>query len=638
MTQATTSQQSARTRIIGLDGLRALAALLVLVFHLLPSWHGSGFVGVDIFFVLSGFLVTSLLIRERRMHGRNDIRAFWVRRVRRLVPAVVVATVGGIAIARCVGGDAIVQLPWQAVGSLTGTYNWLEVVNGSSYFEQQSPLLLTNMWSLAVEQQFYLVWPLILVAIVRYVPRRFRPYCALAIGAVSVGLHVLYVGMADDVTRAYVGTDSHLFGLMIGATIALWVPRAMTGDMKPASETAKRIWGVLVWVGLIGALSIGMFVPDGPWMYPWGMLGVSLLTGLTIRGLLPDVSSASSDRLAGWLNLRPMVWIGERSYGIYLWHWPLWVVAFFALDWGVIPTAFAVTALSIVLAHLSYTYIETPIRQLGFLAWTRRAVESRRLLRSLPLAGIGAVAISLFAWAVVSSPALSTAQQYVAQGQQALENGTEPGDPAPSDPQVPTEPSSDAEHDPSEEHPEVPEPLPPAGERVTIIGDSVTLASAPALQEELPGALIDAEVSRSIRVLPSIAGQLDSQGLLREYVVVALATNGSIRDVDVEDLLAALGPDRKIVLVTAFGPEQSHWIGEANAQVAAAAAAHPEQIRVADWAAIASANPDVLAGDQIHPDGEGGTLYAQEISRALASFGQGEPRPAIADAPVNEAP
>ncbi|MFT0846641.1 acyltransferase family protein [Actinomycetaceae bacterium L2_0104] len=637
MTQATTSPHPARTRIIGLDGLRALAALLVLVFHLLPNWLGSGFVGVDIFFVLSGFLVTSLLIRERRIRGRIDIRAFWLRRVRRLVPAVVVATVGGIAIARCVGGDAIVQLPWQAVGSLTGTYNWLEIVNGSSYFEQQSPLLLTNMWSLAVEQQFYLVWPLLLLVIVRFLPRRLRPYCALAIGALSVGLHVLYVGMADDVTRAYVGTDSHLFGLMIGAAIALWVPRAMTGDMKPASETAKRIWGVLVWVGLIGALSIGMFVPDGPWMYPWGMLGVSVFTGLTIRGLLPDVSSASSDRLAGWLNLRPMVWIGERSYGIYLWHWPLWVVAFFAFDWGVLPTAFAVTALSIVLAHLSYTYIETPIRQLGFLAWMRRGMESRRLLRNLPLAGVGVLAIALFAWGVASSPALSTAQQYVAQGQQALENGKEQSEPS-GDPQAPTAPSPDAEPGPSQEPSGEPDPLPPPGDRVTIIGDSVTLASASALQEQLPGSVVDAEVSRSIRVLPSIAGQLDSQGLLREYVVVALATNGSIRDVDVENLLTALGPDRKIVLVTAFGPEQSHWIGEANAQVAAAAAAHPEQIRVADWAAIASASPDVLAGDRIHPDGEGGRLYAQEISRALASFEDGEPRPANADAPAAAAP
>ena len=630
MSQATTSQHSTRTRIIGLDGLRALAALLVLVFHLLPHALGAGFVGVDMFFVLSGFLVTSLLIKERDLHGRIDVRAFWVRRVRRLVPAVVVATVGAIAIARCFGGDAIVQLPWQAAGSLTGTYNWLEVLNGSSYFDQQSPLLLTNVWSLAVEQQFYLLWPVVLVAIIHFVPRRLRPWVALALGGVSVGLHVLYVAMADDVTRAYVGTDSHMFGLMIGAAIALWVPRAMLGDMAPAPKLSRKIWGVLTWVGLVGALAIGMVVPDGPWMYPWGMLAVSMFTGLTIRGLLPDVAAPPSERLAELLNRRPMVWIGERSYGIYLWHWPLWVIAFFAVDLGVIPTAIAVTALSVFLAHVSYTFIETPIRRLGFVQWGRQLREAvrRTVLVSLPIAAVSVVVISLFVWGVVSSPALSSAQRYVAQGQRALDEGAGPGEqgelgeqgkassPGPTAGEGTPHPSGNVPRG----HGEQPPSPPIAGEQVTIIGDSVTLAAAPALQEHLPGVVVDAEVSRSIRVAAGIAGQLDAQGQLREYVVIALATNGTIRDVDVEDLLNAVGPDRKIVLVTGFGPEYNEWIAQANEEIVAVAAAHPDQIRVADWAAIASAHPDMMAGDKVHPDTAGGALYAQEIVRALESF------------------
>ena len=161
------SPPTARTRIVGLDGLRALAALLVLIFHLFPHRLGVGYVGVDMFFVLSGFLITALLLRERNVTGHTDLRAFWVRRARRLVPAVAVATVGSFALARCFGGDSLVQLRWQTLGALTGTYNWLEIVNGSSYFEKQSPLLLTNMWSLAVEQQFYLFWPLGLLLIIR---------------------------------------------------------------------------------------------------------------------------------------------------------------------------------------------------------------------------------------------------------------------------------------------------------------------------------------------------------------------------------------------------------------------------------------------------------------------------------------
>ncbi len=274
------SPPTTRTRILGLDGLRALAALLVLIFHLFPRRMGSGYVGVDMFFVLSGFLITALLLRERNQTGRTDLRAFWVRRVRRLVPAVAVATVGSIALARCFGGDSLVQLRWQTLGALTGTYNWLEVLNGSSYFEQQSPLLLTNVWSLAVEQQFYLFWPLLLLLIIHYLPRRYAPYVTLGLGSVSVVLHVIYVTLDDDVTRAYVGTDSHLFGLAVGAAIALWVPRvSWWGPLRPAPSEEKRMWGILAWAGLVGALAIGILVPDGPWMYPWGLFAVAACTG-----------------------------------------------------------------------------------------------------------------------------------------------------------------------------------------------------------------------------------------------------------------------------------------------------------------------------------------------------------------------
>ncbi len=619
MPYAQPSPPTTRTRIVGLDGLRALAALLVLIFHLFPHRLGVGYVGVDMFFVLSGFLITALLLRERNVTGHTDVRAFWVRRARRLVPAVAVATLGSVALARCVGGDSLVQLRWQTFDALTGTYNWLEVVNGSSYFEQKSPLLLTNMWSLAVEQQFYLFWPLGLLLIIHYLPRRYAPYVTLGVGSASVVLHVIYVAIDDDVTRAYVGTDSHLFGLMIGAAIALWVPRVMVGPLRPARAEEKRMWGILAWVGLVGALAIGLLVPDGPWMYPWGMFVVSACTGCIVRGLMPDAICALTNRLVSFLEWRPLTWIGERSYGIYLWHWPLWVIASYNLRWGTLSRAAVVIGLSILLAHLSYTYIETPIRRRGFRESARQSwVAIRTAIVPLKV-GVGvclALVASLFLWGLATSPAMSSAQRYVAEGRAALDKPATHGNQAGT--KARGEESDSSSTDAKDSGSGV-SPM-PSGDDITIIGDSVTLAAASALEERFPGAVVDAQESRSIRVISDVVSRLEAEGDLREYVVVALATNATIRDADVTNIRAAVGPDRKLVMVTGYGPSSDSWIDEANTTISEMAADYPGQVRVADWAAVAATRPELLADDRVHPGPEASKRYAAEIARALDSF------------------
>ena len=595
-----------RTRIIGLDGIRALAAALVLCYHLVPGWRGAGFVGVDIFFVLSGFLITALLLREIDTSRQIRFFRFWLRRFRRLLPAVFVATIGAVALARLGGGDSLVQLPWQVTGSLTSTYNWLEIANAAPYFNQGSPLLLTNMWSLAVEMQFYLVWPLLLPAAVVLAPRRAAPYVALVLGGASVALSA-YFASQGDITRAYVGTDSHVFGIMLGAAVALWVPGIMSGTARVLPPQQRRVWGYLTWVGLLGALSIGIFVPTGPWMYPWGMVAAAGLAALAVRGLLPDVLSPASSALARFLGSRPMVYLGERSYGIYLWHWPLWVIAFFTLRWSAWPTALLVVAVTLVLAELSYRFIETPIRTQGFLVWIsglRRLPVTRRGI----LLGVAAVVLGLFVWGVASSPAKTSAVLLVEQGAAAQSGDQQSAEAAAPAPQA--------------DEPVAPpgEPTPITGGQVTIIGDSVTLGTELRLHERLPGVFINAEVSRAWPAFPPIADWLNGEGNLRDYVVLALATNGSFTDEDVASMFQKLGPDRKIVLVTGFGPDSDYWITQANEKIAEVAAAHPDQVRVADWRPIAQAHQDHLAGDRVHPDQEAAALYADEVVRALNSF------------------
>ena len=616
-----------RRRLQGLDGIRAIAAMFVLVYHLLPQYAKAGFAGVDIFFVLSGFLITLLLIDRLDSTGSLGIGHFWIRRFRRLVPAAVTTCIGAGILALLSGTDALVALPRQVVGVLTGTYNWLEIISGASYFEQQSPLLLTNAWSFAVEQQFYVIWPLILLLLVR-LPKHLRIWIALGIGGASTAWHAVLVG--QDLSRAYMGTDTHLWGLMIGAALAFAVPNAM----QMVDERAKHA-GYIGFFGVISffATMFLMTVLPESFMYPWGMVIVSLTTAFTIRGLLPDVSYAGTARLLRKvLELRPLVWLGERSYGIYLWHWPLWVLAFYvAPQMSLSMSATLVSVASVLFAALSYRFIETPIRRVGFLQWCRIVWSGFLTLTGkvrIVIAVIVLVIASLFAVALCFSPNQSSAQIAIEQGamsapaSDAMTSGSQSADAASSGDQSQSETQSDAQSGAQSGEPEFirrydyTQPQ-VTGEEITIIGDSVTLGSSAALSEAFPGVYVDAEVSRSALAAGPIIDSLNAQGLLREYVVISLATNSAVTDDQIDALVAQIGPERKLILVTAFGPARTTWIPPSNDTIWRAATRY-RNVFAADWANPISRHPEDLAGDSVHPaTDQGHQIYVEAIRSAL---------------------
>lgn len=616
-----------RRRLQGLDGIRGIAAMFVLVYHLLPQYAKAGFAGVDIFFVLSGFLITLLLIDRLDSTGSLGIGHFWIRRFRRLVPAAVTTCIGAGILALLSGTDALVALPRQVVGVLTGTYNWLEIISGASYFEQQSPLLLTNAWSFAVEQQFYVIWPLILLLLVR-LPKHLRIWIALGIGGASTAWHAVLVG--QDLSRAYMGTDTHLWGLMIGAALAFAVPNAM----QMVDERAKHA-GYIGFFGVISffATMFLMTVLPESFMYPWGMVIVSLTTAFTIRGLLPDVSYAGTARLLRKvLELRPLVWLGERSYGIYLWHWPLWVLAFYvAPQMSLSMSATIVSVASVLFATLSYRFIETPIRRVGFLQWCRIVWSGFLTFTGkvrIVIAVIVLVIASLFAVALCFSPNQSSAQIAIEQGamsapaSDAMTSGSQSADAASSGDQSQSETQSDAQSGAQSGEPEFirrydyTQPQ-VTGEEITIIGDSVTLGSSAALSEAFPGVYVDAEVSRSALAAGPIIDSLNAQGLLREYVVISLATNSAVTDDQIDALVAQIGPERKLILVTAFGPARTTWIPLSNDTIWRAATRY-RNVFAADWANPISRHPEDLAGDSVHPaTDQGHQIYVEAIRSAL---------------------
>ncbi|WP_307372771.1 acyltransferase family protein [Microbacterium sp. W4I4] len=585
-------------RYAGLDGLRAIAVCLVLLYHLFPgAGLPSGFVGVDVFFVVSGFLITSLLLRPTRHTLRHRLVDFWRRRARRLLPALALMLTVCATAAWLIGGDVLVGIGRQLLGAATFSYNWVALAGGSDYFAATEPELFRNVWSLAVEEQFYLLWPLLLPVLLLVLRVRWMLVAfALAAATASAWWMSILVG-SDAVTRAYFGTDSHAFGVLLGIALAFAL-RNMPEREWMRSRTA-RLGGIGV-----GMLGLGLIVtaaaqpdPAVGSAFPWTLLLASAGTLLAIiAGVLPGSWFGRA------IDVQPLRWIGDRSYGIYLWHWPVLVLVTAASGLGVSGSVGEVPvwagalalALSLVAAAASYRFVETPLRRYGFRR-SLRAVRARLARgprsRLAMLGGVlaGALALGGTTAAVASAPPMTTSEMTIRAGQRAMDAADRRPRPAPT-----------------------PEAI--TGDDITAVGDSVMLASAPALYEKLPGIAVDAAVSRSIWAGPKIIDALASSGHLRDHVVVALGTNGSVDAGVLQKIADTVGRDRDLVLVNAYAPRD--WIPGVNSDLTAFADARSGVV-VADWADAIAPHEDLLAGDRIHPGMAGGRIFADVVEQGI---------------------
>ncbi len=605
----------ASRRFAGLDGLRAIAVVTVLVYHLFPGVLPGGFIGVDIFFVISGFLITSLLLRERSETGRVDLRGFWTRRVRRLVPAIAALVVVCSAIALAIGGDVLVGLPRQILGASTFSANWLSIAADSSYFAQGAPELFRNLWSLSVEEQFYLVWPLALLAIALVRNWGVRLAIVLGIAAASAVEMAVLTVPGDDPTRVYFGSDTHSFGLALGAALALLVARLRPVDLD-AGETAGQVFARR-WLPPLGVASVlGIVVAaygmhdDAAFTYRGGLLLVSVATALAIGAAVLPGSG-----LGRLLDATPLRWVGARSYGLYLWHWPVFVLVCAAIpDENDPQTALIVglgaLACSVAAALLSYRYLEQPIRRHGFGGVVRRVRMAMRVSRPARLwtwagTAVAAGLVAATVAAMVVAPTATGAERFIQQGAASLKGAPSP---------VPSPGSSSTLRTPPDPHPVA------QGPDIAAFGDSVMLASAPALQQSLPGIRIDAVVSRQMHTAPDLIAAAAKADALRPVVVVGLGTNGSISEDTLERVLDELGPRRSLVLVNVQAPRS--WAPGVNSTLDAFAAKHPDRVAVADWHGAIAGHLDLLADDQIHPGMRGGAIYADALHRALLQLAE----------------
>lgn len=602
-------------RLRGLDGLRAIAVSLVVIYHLWPALLPGGMMGVDIFFVISGYLITALLLREGAFTGKMNIIHFWVRRLRRLIPAIVVLVASVGAIAFLVDGDIRVGLGRQVLGAFTFSSNWLYIASGNDYFAQTSPELLTNFWSLAVEEQFYIFWPIILVLMFMFLTTwTKRLTVPLLLVVVSVVLALIFMGLKASPSRIYYGTDTHLFGIMLGVALALLIPWSM---YPPADHRLYPLVGygegflglmrgLLGWISLFAIFPLAILWGDqGSYFMPWGLLLASILGVGVIQALLADLYGPSANIFRGLLSLAPLVWIGKRSYSIYLWHWPLAVIAHYVFGpdqraW----TSWVVLLMTLLIAGLSYMYVEEPIRRHGFggafkefghaLLGPRKAFPLLGLLVFL-LAGAGT------AVAITHAPQMTQAEAVIAAGQAAAQQNSQTS-------------STDSQEPAAQQN--GPRPV-----SVSVVGDSVTLASIDALREKLPEAAIDAQVSRTlVAELPALEESARSQEL-GQIVVISLSTNSTMSATQIDEMVQALAPreERKIIMVTGAAPSNLTWVEGSNQLIQEAATKHSDTILIADWAQTAKGHPDYLLGDGVHPQGQGQEAYAQTIADAVES-------------------
>ena len=590
----TPTSDASAPRLRGLDGLRAIAVTVVILFHLTPGLLPGGYLGVDLFFVISGFLITSLLLREHALRGAIGLRSFWTRRARRLLPALALVVLASCAAALVIGGDVLVGIGRQVLGAATFSYNWLAIAAQASYFDSTTPELFRNLWSLAVEEQFYLLWPFVVLLLVLLRRRGWMLATVLLLAAASATAMVALSLAGLPTTRLYYGTDTHAFGLAIGAALALasrgWSPRPL--EWRRSALLALPVLGALAVASLI-ALAFLLGETD-PRVFRGGLIAVALLAALAIAGAV-----APGSWLGRALDARPLRIVGERSYGLYLWHWPVFVLVTAALPqvgaWTIGGIALAITVAA---AALSYRFIEQPVRRRGFRAIGRSWLA---VWRSGPVRAVGAAVATLAivalvaagVGAVVTAPASGVAQQRIEAGEQAL-------DPIPASPVTPGEPQADSI---------------PGGDQIVMLGDSVMLAAAKDIVAAFPGIYVDAVTSRHMAAAPALVQQLIDSGNLRPILVLGLGTNGPVDEAVLDEVTALVGPRTEIILVNAQAPRD--WIPGVNALLASYAQKH-RNVELANWYDAIQPRLDVLTRDKIHAGGPiGDAIYIGAIRDAI---------------------
>ena len=574
------------THIPAIDGLRALAVFAVVLYHLGISWIPGGFLGVDLFFVISGYVITRLILDSIESANGLDIKEFYAARIRRLLPGLVVLIIVTSGFTALFAPDAIRRFISDVPFVLTGTNNWQLVALNQDYFQAIGrPPLLQHTWSLAVEFQFYLIWPIILLFVWRRFGKRVVRRAALAIATFSGTALFLFSLQADNATAGrishiYFGTDTHSLGLFLGSALAVsWIPRNLTRNISQRAQDFIDGIGVF---GFIGLLCIFLFIDQSnATLYQIAFPLAGLFGCATIVSVVHPAS-----RFSPLLSNRVFLWIGQRSYGIYLWHWVVFQITRPGVDLtGSLPALNVARVLIVLaLADISLRAIEIPIRKGVVQNWFRGMKYRTKTMQKRQR--IFVASVTAFTVAITGSSVALAWQR---------------------------DQSIIVEVKPELELPDTVFSENKTGLWVT--GDSVILGIRNKLAMQSEIALINARVGRQIPELIK-AVEEDKPKVGSSSVVLNVGNNNSVSREDMVKLMELLKDQPKVVVVNTSVPRT--WREGNNKIISEVVAGYPNAVLV-DWASTAENHPEFFAPDGVHLIEAGSDVYVASILEALNS-------------------
>ena len=554
----------------GLDGLRAVAVIAIIIYHLNPRWLSGGFLGVDTFFVISGYLITSLLLREYHNTRTIDLKNFWIRRFRRLIPAVFFMTGVVITYVLIFESGIIRTLKEDGIAAFIYMSNWWYIIEDVSYFEASEPRPLMHLWSLAIEEQFYIIWPVILLVMVL----KFKNYKNIMLVVFLMTLISLVWMMVlalpyEDNSRVYFGTDTRLQTLLLGVLLAyIWPPFRLKRDIGHKI----KVWIDGIGIGALLILIIFFITVDDSshWIYYGGLYLITFVTLLLIAS-----SVHPSTVLPKILGNPLFLWIGTRSYSLYLWHYPIIILINMNFVQGQIP--FYITLFQILLtglcAEISFRWIETPFRQHGFKAIWPAAKQRFRLITTTLVA-----VVSL----LVMTGLFDSLHVDVNENRQTNFLSEQDGH------------TEDEEE--SDEAPDLHEAAP------LFIGDSIMVNVGEELQRRIPNAVIDGEVGRQVGdTLELVEDNYDEYGGTDDIIVIQLGTNGTFTEEELNALISAF-EEAEIYFVNTRVPRP--WETSVNENLEEAEN-HHNNVTTIDWHSHSEGKTEYFSADGVHllPEG-----------------------------------
>ena len=572
--------------IPAIDGLRAVAVIAVMLYHLGFSWIPGGFLGVDLFFVISGYVITRLLLDSIQRSGGLDLRAFYKARIRRLFPPLIFMILVTTLYICIWAPETVRRFVSDSPFSIFGLMNWWLVFRHTDYFDSIArPPLLQHTWSLGVEAQFYLIWPLILLLVLRQFGKKRIPGAALLIAAIS-GITLLIVSFqvdaasASQVSHVYFGTDTHSIGLFLGAALAVsWVPQNLKEQVNKRAQDFIDGIGVF---GFVGILATFLFVNEtDPTLYKLafplaGIFGCAIITSF--------VHPAS--RFAPILSSKIAVWIGERSYSIYLWHWVVFQLTRPKVDLEGSTWALYLLRILIVfaLADISLRLVELPVRS-GMVEYWFKGMKYRTKnvqRRQKSFVALAIISITL-ATSLLSANAITRSDRDVAAMKAQL-----------------TQPVQNTEISNAQ----------PGGLWVT--GDSVILGIHYELEKRSHIALINARVGRQAPELLTVMQQ-DKSHVDASPVIFDLGNNNRLTEAEVAAIFEEVKNQPQIIVVNTAVPRG--WRDENNVLIAKYAQMYGATL--IDWATISSGHPEYFAPDGVHLVPTGVQVYVEAITSQL---------------------